>query len=58
MRAMTSPTVHPAQRIVELGFGFILSGALSSVAEPGVADKLAQGRAVTSFPKRGHPWGN
>lgn len=43
MRAMTSPTVHPAQRIVDLGFGFILPGALSSVAELGVAGKLAQG---------------
>lgn len=43
MRAMTSPTVHPAQRIVDLGFGFILSGALSTVAELGVADKLARG---------------
>ncbi|AGC47031.1 O-methyltransferase [Myxococcus stipitatus DSM 14675] len=43
MHGMNSPTVHPAQRIVDLGFGFILSGALSSVAELGVADKLVQG---------------
>ncbi|MCY1001185.1 methyltransferase [Myxococcus sp. MISCRS1] len=40
---MTPPTVHPAQRIVDLGFGFILSGALSTAAELGVADRLVQG---------------
>ncbi|MFP2926507.1 methyltransferase [Pyxidicoccus sp. 3LG] len=40
---MTSPTVHPAQRIVDLGFGFILSGALATAAELGVADRLVQG---------------
>ncbi|QSQ20726.1 SAM-dependent methyltransferase [Pyxidicoccus parkwayensis] len=40
---MTSPTVHPAQQIVDLGFGFILSGALSTAAELGVADRLVQG---------------
>ncbi|MCE9672045.1 acetylserotonin O-methyltransferase [Myxococcus stipitatus] len=37
------PDLHPAQRIVDLGFGFILSGALSAVAELGVADLLARG---------------
>ncbi|PTL82827.1 methyltransferase [Vitiosangium sp. GDMCC 1.1324] len=40
---MTSNTVHPAQRIVDLGFGFIFSAALSAVAELGVADRLEQG---------------
>lgn len=40
---MTSPTVHPAQRIVDLGFGFIFSAALSTAAELGVADRLTQG---------------
>ncbi|NMO20355.1 SAM-dependent methyltransferase [Pyxidicoccus fallax] len=40
---MNSPTVHPAQRIVDLGFGFIYSAALSAAAELGVADRLEQG---------------
>ncbi|RKG55459.1 SAM-dependent methyltransferase [Corallococcus sp. AB011P] len=40
---MTSPTVHPAQLIVDLGFGFIVSGALATAAELGVADHLEQG---------------
>jgi hypothetical protein len=34
---------HPAQLIVDLGFGFILSGALAAANELGVADLLAQG---------------
>ncbi|ADO69873.1 ArsR family transcriptional regulator [Stigmatella aurantiaca] len=34
---------HPAQLIVDLGFGYILSGALAAAAELGVADHLAQG---------------
>ena len=50
MRGMTSPTVHPAQQIVDLGFGFILSGALSAATELGVADRLVQGpRSATSL---------
>ncbi|MBN8232736.1 SAM-dependent methyltransferase [Corallococcus macrosporus] len=40
---MTPPSVHPAQRIVDIGFGFILSGALATAAELGVADHLEQG---------------
>lgn len=40
---MSSSTPHPAQVLVDLGFGFILSGALSAAAELGVADRLAQG---------------
>ncbi|RYZ42997.1 MAG: SAM-dependent methyltransferase [Myxococcaceae bacterium] len=40
---MTSSSVHPAQLIVDLGFGFILSGALAAAAELGVADRLEQG---------------
>lgn len=40
---MTPTPPHPAQLIVDLGFGFILSGALSAVTELGVADRLAQG---------------
>jgi hypothetical protein len=40
---MTSTSPHPAQLIVDLGFGFILSGALAAVTELGVADRLAQG---------------
>jgi hypothetical protein len=40
---MTHPPVHPAQHLVNLGFGFILSGALSAAAELGVADVLARG---------------
>ncbi|RKH42545.1 methyltransferase [Corallococcus llansteffanensis] len=40
---MTTPPVHPAQLIVDLGFGFILSGALATAAELGIADHLEQG---------------
>ena len=40
---MTSPSVHPAQLIVDLGFGFILSGALATAAELRIADHLEQG---------------
>ncbi|WNG29902.1 SAM-dependent methyltransferase [Cystobacter fuscus] len=40
---MTTPTVNPAQRVVDLGFGFIFSAALSAAAELGVADRLEQG---------------
>lgn len=40
---MSSTAPHPAQLIVDLGFGFILSGALAAVTELGVADRLAQG---------------
>ena len=40
---MTTPPPHPAQLIVDLGFGFILSGALAAATELGVADHLAQG---------------
>lgn len=40
---MNSTPPHPAQLIVDLGFGFILSGALAAVTELGVADRLAQG---------------
>ncbi|RYZ46418.1 MAG: SAM-dependent methyltransferase, partial [Myxococcaceae bacterium] len=40
---MSPPPVHPAQHIVDLGFGFILSGALATAAELGVADRLTQG---------------
>ncbi|MDY7230350.1 methyltransferase [Hyalangium rubrum] len=40
---MTSTPPHPAQLIVELGFGFIVSGALAAVTELGVADRLVQG---------------
>lgn len=40
---MTSPVVNPGQLIVDLGFGFILSGALSAAAELRVADHLEHG---------------
>ncbi|HVG57641.1 MAG TPA: methyltransferase [Hyalangium sp.] len=40
---MASTPPHPAQLIVDLGFGFILSGALAAVTELGVAERLAQG---------------
>lgn len=40
---MTSSAPHPAQLLVDLGFGFILSGALAAATELGVADRLAQG---------------
>jgi hypothetical protein len=40
---MNSPAPHPAQVIVDLGFGFILSGALAAATELGVADLLEQG---------------
>ncbi|WP_225409896.1 acetylserotonin O-methyltransferase [Stigmatella hybrida] len=33
----------PAQLLVDLGFGFILSGALAAVTQLGVADRLAEG---------------
>ncbi|WNG33876.1 SAM-dependent methyltransferase [Archangium violaceum] len=36
-------TENPAQRIVDLGFGFIYSAALCAAAELGVADLLEQG---------------
>lgn len=40
---MTSSSVNPGQLIVDLGFGFILSGALSAATELRVADHLEQG---------------
>lgn len=40
---MTTPDKHPAQIIVDLGFGFILSGALATAAELRVADHLESG---------------
>ncbi len=40
---MSAPSPHPAQLIVDLGFGFILSGALAAATELGVADQLEQG---------------
>jgi hypothetical protein len=48
---MTSPAaVPPAQQLVEIGFGFIYSGALATAAELGVADLLEQGpRSATSL---------
>src|SRR5262249_48163185 len=46
---MSSTAPHPAQLIVDLGFGFILSGALAAVTELGVADRLAQGPKTPSL---------
>jgi hypothetical protein len=40
---MSVPPPPPAQLIVDLGFGFILSGALAAATELGVADQLEQG---------------
>ncbi|WP_224369576.1 acetylserotonin O-methyltransferase [Hyalangium versicolor] len=40
---MTASSPHPAQLLVDLGFGFILSGALAAATELGVADRLVQG---------------
>jgi hypothetical protein len=40
---MNSTPPHPAQLIVDLGFGFILSGALAAVTELKVAEHLEQG---------------
>jgi hypothetical protein len=52
MRGMNSQSVNPSQRIVDLGFGFIFSAALSAAAELGVADRLEQGpRTAASLAK-------
>jgi len=40
---MSQTAIHPAQQVVDLSFGFILSSALAAAAEMGVADHLAAG---------------
>jgi hypothetical protein len=39
----TALSIHPSQRLVDIGFGFLYSGALAAAAQLGVADLLEQG---------------
>ena len=44
-RAREEGMNSPSQQVLRLGFGFILSQALRAVAELGIADLFAKGRA-------------